>query len=55
MLGDSNARLGRGARFEAMQLATEAVRRGEVDGIVFAPLNKHALRLGGLTHEDELR
>ena len=26
-----------------------------VDGIVFAPLNKHALRLAGMTHEDELR
>jgi 4-hydroxythreonine-4-phosphate dehydrogenase len=26
-----------------------------VQGIVFAPLNKHSLRLAGMTHEDELR
>ena len=26
-----------------------------MQGIVFAPLNKHALRLAGMTHEDELR
>jgi 4-hydroxythreonine-4-phosphate dehydrogenase len=31
------------------------VRRGQADAILFAPLNKHSLRLGGLTHEDELR
>ncbi|CAN7659695.1 MULTISPECIES: 4-hydroxythreonine-4-phosphate dehydrogenase PdxA [unclassified Variovorax] len=54
VLGESNAHSGK-ASFEAMQLATEAVRRGAVDGIVFAPLNKHSLRLGGLAHEDELR
>jgi len=54
VLGESNAHSGK-ASFEAMQLATEAVRRGLVNGIVFAPLNKHSLRLGGLQHEDELR
>jgi len=27
---------------------------GEVDAICFAPLNKHAMKLGGLAHEDEL-
>jgi 4-hydroxythreonine-4-phosphate dehydrogenase len=54
VLGESNAHSGK-ASFEAMQLATEAVRRGAVDGVVFAPLNKHSLRLGGLQHEDELR
>ena len=54
VLGVSNSHSGK-ASFAAMQLATEAVRRGLVDGIVFAPLNKHSLRLGGLTHEDELR
>jgi len=54
VLGESNVHSGK-ASFEAMQLATEAVRRGLVDGIVFAPLNKHSLRLGGLQHEDELR
>lgn len=54
LLGESNAHSGR-ASFQAMETATEAVRRGLVAGIVFAPLNKHSLRLGGLTHEDELR
>ncbi len=39
----------------ALEAATAAAQRGEVDGIVFAPLNKHALRLAGMTHEDELR
>jgi 4-hydroxythreonine-4-phosphate dehydrogenase len=54
VLGESNAHSGR-ASFQAMELATEAVRRGMAAGIVFAPLNKHSLRLGGLAHEDELR
>jgi len=54
LLGQSNEASGRSA-MQSLALATEAVRRGLVDGIVFAPLNKHALRLGGLTHEDELR
>lgn len=54
VLGVSNAHSGK-ASLEAMHTATEAVRRGLVDGIVFAPLNKHSLRLGGLMHEDELR
>ena len=39
----------------ALETATDAAKRGEVDGIVFAPLNKHAMRLGGLQQEDELR
>jgi 4-hydroxythreonine-4-phosphate dehydrogenase len=38
------------------QLATliALARGGEIDGIVFAPLNKNAMRLGGLTVGDEL-
>jgi 4-hydroxythreonine-4-phosphate dehydrogenase len=52
--GESNAVSGR-ASMQALELATEAVRRGLAGAIVFAPLNKHSLRLGGLTHEDELR
>ena len=40
---------------EALTAAAEDARAGRIDGIVFAPLNKHALRLAGLTHEDELR
>ena len=54
VLGESNEASGR-ASFEALELATAAVRRGQADGILFAPLNKHSLRLGGLVHEDELR
>lgn len=54
VLGESNAVSGR-ASMQALELATEAVERGLTDAIVFAPLNKHSLRLGGLVHEDELR
>ncbi len=39
----------------ALSTAVDAARAGVVDGIVFAPLNKHALRMAGMTHEDELR
>ncbi len=54
VLGESNEVSGR-ASMQALALATEAVQRGLAGAIVFAPLNKHSLRLGGLTHEDELR
>jgi 4-hydroxythreonine-4-phosphate dehydrogenase len=40
---------------QALGVATDAARSGAVDGIVFAPLNKHSLRLAGMTQEDELR
>ena len=43
------------AALAALDAAADAAKRGEVDGIVFAPLNKHALRLAGLAQEDELR
>lgn len=43
------------AALAALEAATSAALRGEADGIVFAPLNKHALRVAGMTHEDELR
>ena len=43
------------AALRALDAAVEAARQGLVDAIVFAPLNKHALRLAGMTHEDELR
>jgi len=32
----------------------DAATAGHVDAITFAPLNKHAMKLGGLQHEDEL-
>ena len=40
---------------DALATATALAREGFVDGIVFAPLNKHALRLAGMQEEDELR
>ena len=43
------------AALRALELATDAVRAAQVQGIVFAPLNKHSLRLAGMTQEDELR
>jgi 4-hydroxythreonine-4-phosphate dehydrogenase len=32
----------------------QAAQAGEIDAICFAPLNKHAMKQGGLKHEDEL-
>ena len=32
----------------------DGAQRGEIDAICFAPLNKQAMKLGGLQHEDEL-
>ena len=43
------------AALASLTAAVDAAKRGDVQGIVFAPLNKHALRLAGMTHEDELR
>src|SRR6266567_1417869 len=40
---------------EGLRLALDLAQRGAVDAICFAPLNKAALRAGGLAHEDELR
>lgn len=54
VLGESNEASGR-ASMRALDLAIDAVRAGRADAILFAPLNKHSLRLGGLVHEDELR
>ncbi len=53
-MGVSNAASGECA-MRALELATDAVASGAVQGIVFAPFNKHSLRLGGLDEEDELR
>ena len=39
----------------SLSCAAEAVRAGAIDGIVFAPLNKHAMRMAGLAEEDEMR
>jgi 4-hydroxythreonine-4-phosphate dehydrogenase len=56
--GRSCAGRHRGAGRAAMRCAGPGRRcgaQGLVGAIVFAPLNKHALRLGGLQQEDELR
>ena len=43
------------AALQALSTATDLARAGTVDGILFAPLNKHSLRLAGMREEDELR
>jgi 4-hydroxythreonine-4-phosphate dehydrogenase len=43
------------ASLAALAAAADAAQRGEIDAIVFAPFNKHAMRLAGLAQEDELR
>lgn len=44
---------GKGARL-ALTACLDAVKRGEIDAICFAPLNKLALKKGGMNSEDEL-
>jgi 4-hydroxythreonine-4-phosphate dehydrogenase len=39
---------------QVLNLCMDGALRGEVDAICFAPLNKFAMKQGGLTHEDEL-
>ncbi|HEY2008906.1 MAG TPA: 4-hydroxythreonine-4-phosphate dehydrogenase PdxA [Rhizomicrobium sp.] len=48
-----SAAAGCGARM-ALTAALDAARRGEVDAICFAPLNKLAMKKGGMAFEDEL-
>jgi 4-hydroxythreonine-4-phosphate dehydrogenase len=47
------AAAGRGARL-ALTACLEAVKRGDIDAICFAPLNKQAMKKGGMDFEDEL-
>jgi 4-hydroxythreonine-4-phosphate dehydrogenase len=47
------AAAGQGAR-TALTACLGAVRRGQVDAICFAPLNKQAMKKGGMAFEDEL-
>jgi 4-hydroxythreonine-4-phosphate dehydrogenase len=54
VLGESNEASGR-CTLRSLELACQAVESGAAQAIVFAPFNKHSLRLGGLTQEDELR
>lgn len=53
-LGESSEAAGR-CTMRSLELACEAVELGAAQAIVFAPFNKHSLRLGGLQQEDELR
>jgi 4-hydroxythreonine-4-phosphate dehydrogenase len=39
---------------QVLDLAMDAAKAGWVDAITFAPLNKFAMKQGGLKHEDEL-
>ncbi|MEY4751303.1 MAG: hypothetical protein RIQ60_3517 [Pseudomonadota bacterium] len=50
----SSTEAGRAA-LSALEAAAAAAGAGLVQGIVFAPLNKHSLRLAGMAQEDELR
>jgi len=40
---------------DSLRFALDLARRGVVDAVCFAPLNKSALRAGGMKQEDELR
>ena len=42
------------AVLEVLDLCMDGTKRGEVDAICFAPLNKQAMKTGGMKHEDEL-
>lgn len=39
---------------KVLDFCMDAALAGDIDAICFAPLNKHAMKLGGLRHEDEL-
>ena len=51
--GASSAEAGRYC-LETLRVALDAVAEGIADAIVFAPLNKHSLHLGGMETADEL-
>lgn len=51
-LGEASAQSGR-ASMDYLRHATELALAGEVDGVVFAPLNKEAMKLAGLPYHDE--
>jgi 4-hydroxy-L-threonine phosphate dehydrogenase PdxA len=40
---------------DCLRSAAGAMRRGEMDAFVYAPLNKQALKLAGMEEEDEMR
>lgn len=51
--GEANAAGGRSAR-QALTQCLDAAVRGDIKGICFGPLNKYAMKLGGMNFEDEL-
>lgn len=51
--GQAGAPGGRSA-LQVLNLCMDAAQAGAIDAICFAPLNKQAMKLGGLRHEDEL-
>jgi 4-hydroxythreonine-4-phosphate dehydrogenase len=53
VIGEARASCGRSV-LHVLDLCMDATLAGQVDAICFAPLNKHAMKLGGLEHEDEL-
>lgn len=54
LLGQCSEAAGQAA-LQALATATRLARDGAVQAILFAPLNKHSLRLAGMQEEDELR
>ena len=51
--GEINAACGR-ASIDDLEFAVKAVSRGQADGVLFAPLNKSAMKAGGMKAADEL-
>src|SRR5262245_51425387 len=41
-------------QLRSLQRAVEAAKAGEIDAVVYAPLNKHAMSLAGLEDIDEM-
>ena len=53
VMAQVTAAAGRGARL-ALTACLDAAIRGDIDAICFAPLNKQAMKKGGMDFEDEL-
>ncbi len=45
---------GGASALQVLDACMDAAQAGQIDAICFAPLNKYAMKLGGLKHEDEL-
>ena len=54
VVGQSTAASGQSS-MKSLEAAVGAAKSGAIDGIVFGPLNKHAMHLAGLAYEDEMR